>query len=555
MHSLRRLSETELADQLTASLAGLADSKEKSELQQLTHDLQTHQIELEMQNRELHEAQQQLEEARDRYADLYDFAPVSYITFGEKGIIKDINLSGAAMLGRVKGGVINQPFARWIANGDVSIFFNHLRTALQSDIKVTDEIKIRVADEQLLDVRIESVRSRDLISNTFVCRSIILDITENNRIKNEILLQARQLRLITDALPVLIGYIDKNEQHLFANRAYTDWFGVLPEEILGKRINEVWGEENYRSVNEYIKSSLSGKQVIFDMELPLDDNEKKYVNTTLIPDCDSNNQVHGVIAVVGDITDRLAVEVIDRKHLLEAAHFSRLGTMGEMVSEIAHELNQPLAAISIYSDACRRMILSGKGGQDKITESLTIIGKQAVRAGTVIRSIREFVGKKGIKLISISINELVEEALKLLAVEIRSHRVKLDLDLADGLPLALADKILIEQVVLNLSRNALEAMEDIHGSQRLLKIQTSAKTLNEVEVSIEDSGPGLSEEQINKIFEAFHTTKAVGMGMGLTISQSIIDAHNGRLWAGANDLGGTTFSFTLPLATKENDYE
>ena len=300
-------------------------------------------------------------------------------------------------------------------------------------------------------------------------------------------------------------------------------------------------------------NSLAGNQLNFDMKFLHADNEIKYVNATLIPDLDSDNRVCGVIVLLGDITDRLAIEVSDRKHLLKAAHFSRLGTMGEMASEIAHELNQPLAAIAIYSDTCRRMIMSGKDRQDDLIKSLLAISTQAERAGSVIRSIREFVGKKDIKVVSTSINELVREALQLLAVEIRSFKVELDLDMADDLPPVLADKILIEQVILNLARNALEAMNDIEPSQRILRIRSSEQGESEITVSFEDSGPGLSAEQISQIFSPFHTTKAEGMGMGLAICQSIIEAHHGHLWAVQNDHGSATFSFTLPLTTSECD--
>lgn len=554
MYNLKQLSETELVDQLTESLTRLADSKEKSKLQRLAHDLQTHQIELEMQNRELREAQQLLEEARDRYADLYDFAPVCYATFDRKGLIKNINLNGATMLGVARARTINQPFARWLESSHVSNFFNHLQRAFHSDGKVVDEIVIKGAQDKTIEVRIETLRSIDFLTNTYVCRSVVLDITDSNRRNNKIRRQARQLRLITDALPVLIAYINEQEEHAFTNKAYAEWFSSVPAKLIGTSLRETWGEQRYQAIRSYLKTAFYGKQVSFDIEFSLSDTEKKYINTTLIPDFDRDNRVCGVIALVGDITDRLAVEVVDRKHLLEAAHFSRLSTMGEMASEIAHELNQPLAAISIYSDACRRMVVSGKGHKDRIIESLAAISSQAERAGTVIRSIREFVGKKGLTILPLSANEIIEEALQLLTVEIRSHKAVLELVLGDNLPSVEADRVLIEQVVLNLARNALEAMDDIDNSRRLMNISTARHDHNTVKVSIADSGPGLCEEEISKIFDPFHTTKVAGMGMGLAISQSIIEAHHGQLWAVANDIGGTTFNFTLPLSSDENDY-
>jgi len=518
------------------------------------HDLQVYQVELEMQNRDLREAQQQLEETRDNYADLYDFAPVNYISFDEKGLIENINLTGASMLGEVRTNIIGRPFSRWLNQDDLTRFRKHLHTTLQSEAKVVDEVQIKNSHGELLDVRIESIRSKYVESNRVVCRSVILDITESNRIKNELFLQARQLKLITDALPVLIAYIDLNEQHLFANKTYVDSFDLLPDDVIGMSASDVWGDINYKSVSKYLKLSLTGQQVSFDMELPLGEDGKKYFQTTLIPDCDSSSLVYGVIALIGDVTDRLAVEAIDRKRLLGIAHFSRLSSMGEMASEIAHELNQPLAAISIYSDACRRMILSGKAEQEQVIQSLADISMQAERAGDVIRRIREFASKKDLQKIKIDFNKLVQEALALLEVEIRSRNVNLKLILAEDIPYVFVDKILIEQVVFNLIRNALEAMDEIKEPLRELQIQTSVSKLNEVEINIDDSGPGMPVDQLKKIFNAFHTTKIEGMGMGLAICHSIITAHHGRLWAVPNNHGGTTFSFTLPLTVKEDGY-
>lgn len=518
------------------------------------HDLQVYQVELEMQNRELRESQQQLEETRDNYADLYDFSPVNYISFDEKGLIENINLTGASMLGELRSNIIGRPFSRWLNNDNSSGFRKHLHTTLQLDKKVVDEIQIKNRNGDVLDVRIESIRSKYVEPNRVVCRSVILDITESNRIKNELFLQARQLKLITDALPVLIAYIDLNEQHLFANKTYVDSFDLLPDDVIGMSASDVWGDINYTSVSKYLKLCLAGQQVSFDMELPLGEEGKKYFQTILIPDCDSTSLVYGVIVLIGDVTDRLAIEAIDRKRLLSIAHSSRLSSMGEMASEMAHELNQPLAAISIYSDACRRMILSGKAEQEQVIQSLADIGVQAERAGDVIRRIREFASKKDLQKIKIDLNELVQDALGLLEVEIRSHNVNLKLTLAEDMPYVFVDKILIEQVVFNLIRNALEAMDEIKVPLRELQIHTSVGKLKEVEINIDDSGPGMPVDQLKKIFDAFHTTKVEGMGMGLAISHSIIEAHHGHLWAVPNNHGGTTFSFTLPLIDKEDGY-
>lgn len=528
-----------------------AQDKDVSDTDILLHELQVHQLELEMQNQELRESQQSLEETRDRYADLYDFAPVCYINLDEAGIVLNINLTGAALLDQARSYIIGQPLSKWVVKPDVRIFFSHLKKSLNSDQKVSDEIKLSSNSGKQIDARIESIRGWSSENSTYVCQCVILDVTEQNKSKKEISLKARQLKIITDALPVLVAYISDEEEYQFVNRSYTDWFGISAENIKGKKIGEVWEEDNYRKLYKKFKISLAGSLVTFDMELEFSKTKKRYINATFIPDTDIDGRVHGVIIMIGDITDRLLIEAIDRKRLLETAHYSRLNAMGEMASEIAHELNQPLAAISIYSDACRRLVKSNKAEPDQIMQSLTDINEQAVRAGDVIRRIREFASKKELLIVSTSMNDIVQEAMSLIAVELRSHNVKLILELADDLPLLLLDRILIEQVILNLSRNAMEAMEEIDESQRLLQISTVAVRKAKIEICIEDQGPGMTIDQIKRIFEPFHTSKSEGMGMGLTISQSIVETHHGRLWAIQNDCGGTTFCFTLPLDNEE----
>lgn len=518
------------------------------------HDLGVHQIEVEMQNRALRKVQQQLEETRDRYTDLYDFSTINCFTFNEKGIIERINLTGASMLGTVRSNIIGSSFSRWLEKDSLNKFHDHIHTVFQSDIKISDEFNIKNDAGDSIEVRIESIRSKYVTSDNYECRSIVLDITESNSIKNKLFLQARQLKLITDALPVLIAYVDTDEKHLFANKIYINSVDLTAKEVIGYSVSEVWGQDIYKNIKKFLKLALAGQLINFDMELPLGDVGRRYFHTTLIPDKDDANQVYGVIVLIGDITSRLVIESIDRKRLLEIAHISRLSTMGEMATEIAHELNQPLAAISIYSDACRRLILSGQGEQEKIIQSLSDINVQAERAGEVIRRIREFASKKDLLKQECDINTIVEEALELLKVEIRTRNVYLKLKLAEELPEIFIDKILIEQVIFNLVRNALEAMDEIDESLRVLEIHTSKGNLNEIVVSVDDAGPGLSDREIKHLFEPFYTSKLEGMGMGLTISHSIIEAHHGRIWAVQNDHGGTTFVFTLPQIIKDNDY-
>ncbi|MHC4540710.1 MAG: PAS domain S-box protein, partial [Planctomycetota bacterium] len=252
-------------------------------------------------------------------------------------------------------------------------------------------------------------------------------------------------------------------------------------------------------------------------------------------------QVYG-----SDITERKGLEEQARKHQTELLHVSRLSTVGEMASGFAHELNQPLSAILSYANACLRMNRSGKADTDMITECLEEISSQTGRAGEVIRRIRNFIQKRQSRQSTVDVNNLVREAVGFMDSEIRHSSVCLDLGLAADMPAVLADSIQVEQVLLNLIRNAVEAMDSISTEARRLTIQTLAGSPM-VEVTVSDTGHGLTAEVAERIFEPFFTTKTDGLGIGLSISRSIIEAHGGRFWVRANQPSGSTFGFALPV--------
>ena len=247
-----------------------------------------------------------------------------------------------------------------------------------------------------------------------------------------------------------------------------------------------------------------------------------------------------------DITSRKEAEKALREHEAELARVLRRGTLGEMASTLAHELNQPLTAVSTFSDVCLRKFRSGEWQSDELESTLTQIHEQADRAGQIMRRIRRFVQKSESAASPAHINDIVDEAIKLVASELRTNEVELTLELEDDLPLVSVDTIEIEQVVLNLVTNGIEAIMESEADQRQLAIATSMTGGDMIEVAVRDAGPGLPADQMDKAFEPFHSTKPKGMGMGLSISRTIIEAHGGRLWAEPDSGHGATFRFTLP---------
>jgi len=235
----------------------------------------------------------------------------------------------------------------------------------------------------------------------------------------------------------------------------------------------------------------------------------------------------------------------------ELAHMARIKTMGEMASSMAHELNQPLAVIVMQAEvAARKMQLGREKHEGELLEALEHIADQAYRAGEIIRRMKEFVRKVGPHRTTIDMAEIVEEVLGLLKNETRHAAVAVNVDVDPALPGVLADKIQVQQVLLNLIRNAMEAMDATDPDGRELQIRVSAGD-DHIRVAVRDCGCGISPEDCERLFDTFYTTKPEGMGMGLAICRSIVEAHGGRIWAARNSGQGTTFNFTLPL-TVEN---
>jgi C4-dicarboxylate-specific signal transduction histidine kinase len=257
-------------------------------------------------------------------------------------------------------------------------------------------------------------------------------------------------------------------------------------------------------------------------------------------------------ARAGAERERKRAEQKARQHEAELAHMARLNIMGEMATSLAHELNQPLSAIVNYTHGCvRRLRLRG----DSSAELLAVLEQvcaQAERAGEIIRRVRNFVRKQGPQCIPVDINALIREVASFIESDVNRDRIMLRFELAQGLAPVIADKIEIEQVVLNLLRNAIDAIKSAASYRRELILRTEPRGNGTVEVSVSDIGIGIPADMVEQVFEPFVTTKRDGMGMGLSISRSIIDTHGGRLWTEPRPGGGAVFRFTLPIERSWN---
>jgi C4-dicarboxylate-specific signal transduction histidine kinase len=252
-----------------------------------------------------------------------------------------------------------------------------------------------------------------------------------------------------------------------------------------------------------------------------------------------------------EIAERRQAEDKARALQAELAHAHRLSLMGEMASGLAHELNQPLTAIRLYARGCVRRLKSGEGTPDEILDAMNRLSAQVLRAGEILGWVRSFVRKRQPQTAALDINALIRETVDLLGYERRNLDFTIELGLACALPRVEADKIEVQQALLNLTRNSIEAMSEGAGQTPRIAIRTMADGRGMVEVVVEDSGRGMGPDVLAHAFDSFFTTKPQGMGLGLAISRSMVEAHGGQLWATSQEGVGTTVHFTLPVAREE----
>ncbi len=793
-------SKTELIKQLESLQTTTAARLAGDEVTSLVHELQVHQIELEVQNLELREAQHSLEEARDRYADLYDFAPVAYVTLDRNGIIQELNLTAVGLLGRERARVLGIPFAIWLTPQDKAGFYAHVKRVFQSATKAVSELRIKNATGDPIWVRLASAFAPSAHGEPGVCRTAIVDITDRKQAEKTLAAHVHQQAILAELGQRALAGVDlqtllaeavarvaegleteyvnvlellPDRKHLLL-RAGVGWkdgcverttvsasehtqagytlrsnapviaedlqseprfrgsgllrdhgvvsglsviiegrdgpYGVLgahtahrrsfsendinfvrlvasllassierrrsfsesdvsfvqlvanllansierrrtedaPQEAHGleeraerrtaalseanlllqrkigehQRANEghirltkemdaerarlnallsqmpagvviaeapsgklIAGNEQVEKIlhqpfiacqdlaawkaytgfhadgRRYTpeewplaRSLLNGEVVSGEeIEMLRGDGSRAVIQVGSTPIRDADGRITAGVAVLSDITERKRAEKEALDHRTQLAHVARLSTIGEMASGIAHEINQPLASIVLFAQGCLRMMDSGTADSRELRRVMQQVAEQGLRAGEIIRRVMQFTRKQTGHRTLADLNQLVREMIALVRSEAREHRSVLQLDLAEDLPEILVDTIQIEQVILNLLRNAMEALETVPDGPRVLSVQTTGSGAGVVELAVADTGPGLVRESHDQLFDPFFTTKPSGLGLGLSISRSIVTAHGGRLWADLSRADGARFHVTLPAAKEGRD--
>jgi len=405
-----------------------------------------------------------------------------------------------------------------------------------------------LADRRTLEQRIEA-QATELASAE---RQLTEANDQVQRVKQALRTREKKLDAIVASAVDGIVTIDASGLITTFNAAAERIFGYNEEEVLGRNISILMPPPHHDRHNDYINRYLeTGESTIIGVGREV---EGRHKDGSVFPLQLSVTEftigrMRCFTGIIRDLTEQKRNEREQRARLDELSHVSRLCLMGEMASGLAHELNQPLTAIASYLQACQRLI--DAGSLEKLKQALNSAERQALLAGEIIRRMRAFVSKRQTVIVPTNINALIKEAVGLCEANCRQNSVLLDLKLAEPLPDVCVDSIQIEQVLLNLIRNSIEAMAEMPtDADRRLVIETAscAESQIQIQVTLKDTGPGLVADQVAHIFKPFHTTKPKGMGMGLSISRSIIEAHGGRLWVDADREAGAAFHFTLPIA-------
>lgn len=622
---------------------------------------------------QLRQLQAALEEHRDRCAELYDHAPVGYLTLDSGAMIRELNLAAAALLGQDRGRLAGRRLTERTAPGQADRLLQHLRRVLDSGRPATLELSLQDSAGAPRHVELRSVAVQR--GGEACCWSALFDITRHKRIEEALRDKEARLCAVLDTAADAIIVIDSRGVVQSFNPAAERMFGYAAAEIIGRNVRQLMPEPYRRHHDAYIRRYLRtraphiigiGREVqgrrkdggVFPMELAVSeapddelrfvgiirdltlrkaaeaalrdseerfrqlaehvqevfwivdldqdrilylspafetvwgiprervyrdprgwmdsihpddlervrehyqasrrafhfdhqyrilrpDGSSRWIRDRGFPIRDAAGRIYRLAGLAEDITRAREAQALQD----QSAHLARLGLAGELAAGLAHELNQPLSAIVTYAQLCEQLLESRDEPPVQFRELITKISAQGRRAGEIIAQLRRMVSKTRFRREPVDLNELVREAIHLIDAELRRHEVRLTLNLADAPRPVVADTVQIQQVLLNLIHNAVEAMGAIPPERRELTVATRPADRDEaVQVTVSDRGPGLDSADLERIFDPFFTTKSEGMGFGLSICRAIITSHEGRLWAAHVPGGGAAFHFTLPLA-------
>jgi len=371
---------------------------------------------------------------------------------------------------------------------------------------------------------------------------------ELEKVVDELKKSEDRLRVLIETIPALAWTSLADGSNDFSNQRLLEYMGISLEQMQGAGWTTRFHPEDIGEHLDKWRSALATGEP-FENEARVRraaDGEYRWFLIRGLPLRDERGNIVKWYGTMTDVEDSKRAEEALRKANADLAHVTRVITMGELAASIAHEINQPLTAIVTNADACAVWLTSEPPNLEEARAAVDCIAQDGTRASEVIRHIRAMFTKDTPERTTVQVNELIREVCALLQAGASRNQVELQTELANDLPPAMGDRVQLEQVIVNLALNGIEAMGAVTDRPRHLVIRSERQNPEELLVAVRDSGAGIDPKDFKRIFDAFFTTKTQGMGMGLSICRSIVEAHGGRLWASANGDYGATLQFTLP---------
>jgi PAS domain S-box-containing protein len=520
-----------------------------TDIQKLVQELNVHQIELEMQNAELRRIQLELQENRDKYLDLYDFAPTGYFTLDSNSLILDVNLAGSKLLGSEKHRLIGTQFTAFISPDSQDAVYFHYREVLKNGIKGNCELKMLKADGTPFYAQLISIVVPEKDGKLSHCKTAVIDITERKQAERELQESKHLIEAIVENVPLMIFLKESADlRFVVFNRAGEELLGYDRKALIGKNNLDLFPPEQAAHFMAKDREVLDGKAAILDIpEEPILTAKKgqRLLHTRKVCIRGSDGVTKYLLGISEDITERKQAEAqtIEIETLKQTSQIK-----SELLANVSHELRTPLSSIKGFIETL--METDVKWSKKQQMEFLQAADNETDRLLLLIRDLLDMSRIESGKLTqdkrSYSVNEILNSGSKVLSAITAKHRLKIGS--VSDLPPVQADKLRIIQVITNLVENAVKFSEE--GSQIIIEAKSFE---NSVIFSVEDSGIGMSPQVIANLFNRFYQAKQVvsgkirGTGLGLTICKGIVEAHGGKIWVESEEGKGSKFSFSIPV--------
>ncbi|WP_426418906.1 PAS domain S-box protein [Bradyrhizobium genosp. A] len=479
-----------------------------------------------------------LRDSEEQWRAVFEHNPTMYFMLDAAGTVLSVNPYGAGQLGYEATELAGRSVREVFHESDWPAVQRKAASCLEHLGEPTSwEARKRRKDGTILWVR-ETAKGM-LLKQQPVLLVACEDITDRKRA--EYLAQH-----VFDTLPDVVSVIDRNYRYRRSNRAHQRVWGIPADQLIGMHVAEAMGTDAFEQLAKpNLDRCLAGEEFNYSQWFDGPAGRRYWV-VTYSPLQLETDAVDGALVLARDLTDHMLASEAVRDAQADLAHANRVATVGQLTASVAHEVNQPVGALVTNAHAALRLLSATPPDLDLSSRALEDIIKDGRRVGDVIDRIRALVKKTPAQIEKVDINEVITETLALTRGEIMRSRTSLEIALADDVPLVRGDRIQLQQVVMNLVMNAIEAMGDVDEETRQLVIRSSRNRDGGVSLMVRDSGPTLGSETLDRFFEAFYSTKASGMGIGLSICRSIIEVHGGRIWATANAARGATLQIVLP---------